>query len=196
MYKISIILEILVLILGYFYIDLQKQYSVSISNNKALIYQNDSILSNNRMFKLTIDELKYYKDSIDTKLLETAEELNIKEKKIKQLQYIKSTANKVDTVIVKDTIFKQDVKVDTTLSQEWYTLNLKLNYPNTVIVNPRFRSEKYVVVNSKRETILPPKKFFLCRWFQKKHTVLEIHVVEKNPYIQVEDYKFIEILDK
>lgn len=47
---------------------------------------------------------------------------------------------------------------------------------------------------SKKETIDPPKKFFLCRWFQKKQTILEVKIVEKSPYIEQKESRFIEII--
>ena len=50
------------------------------------------------------------------------------------------------------------------------------------------------MVNKKKETINPPKKFFLFRWFQRKHTILEVNMVEKNPYIENKNNRFIEII--
>jgi cell division protein FtsQ len=59
-----------------------------------------------------------------------------------------------------------------------------------VAVEPYFKSEKHIIVSSKKETVNPPKKFFLFRWFQKKQIVLHIDVIEKNPYVEnVECYK-------
>jgi hypothetical protein len=56
-------------------------------------------------------------------------------------------------------------------------------------------SEKAVVVSTKRETVDPPKKFFLCRWFQKKHTVVKVVVKENNPHVIDQENVFIEIVD-
>jgi hypothetical protein len=68
--------------------------------------------------------------------------------------------------------------MDTTVGDNWYSVNLNLSYPGRIALNPSFKSEKYIIVHSKKETIDPPKKFFLLRWFQKKHTILEVDVVE------------------
>ena len=96
---------------------------------------------------------------------------------------------------MKDTIFKdRSIDIDTTLSDEWYSIRVGLKYPSLVTVTPTLRSEKSVVVSSIKETVNPPKKFFLFRWFQKKHTVLHVNVVEKNPYIQSQDNRLIKVV--
>jgi hypothetical protein len=69
-----------------------------------------------------------------------------------------------------------------------------LKYPSSISVKPELKSEKYVVVSTKRETVNPPKKFFLWRLFQRKHTILNVDIVEKNPYVQNESSKFVKIV--
>ena len=76
----------------------------------------------------------------------------------------------------------------------WYSENLSLRYPDTIITNPKFISDKYIVLNTDKQTIDPPKKFFIARWFQKKQTIIEVNIVEKNPYIKTKEQKFIEII--
>lgn len=146
-------------------------------------------------FQLTIAQLKHYNDSIFQELNDVRKELKIKDSKLKSLQYISSNFVKSDTIILKDTIFKdQGIDIDTLLSDEWYSVRVGLRYPSSVIVTPRFRSEKNVIVSTKRETVNPPKRFFLFRWFQKKHTVLHVNVVEKNPYIVDQDNRYVEVV--
>ena len=146
-------------------------------------------------FQLTIAQLKNYNDSIFQELNDVRKELKIKDSKLKSLQYISSNFVKSDTIILKDTIFKdQGIDIDTLLSDEWYSMRVGLRYPSSVIVTPRFRSEKNVIVSTKRETVNPPKRFFLFRWFQKKHTVLHVNVVEKNPYIVNQDNRYVEVV--
>ena len=84
--------------------------------------------------------------------------------------------------------------MDTLLYDNWYSVRIGLSYPSTVTVEPQFESEKHIVVSTKKETVNPPKKFFLFRWLQKKHTVLKVNVVEKNPYVQNEDSRYVEII--
>lgn len=146
-------------------------------------------------FQLTIAQLKHYNDSIFQELNDVRKELKIKDSKLKSLQYISSNFVKSDTIILKDTIFKdKGIDIDTLLSDEWYSVRVGLRYPSSVIVTPRFRSEKNVIVSTKRETVNPPKRFFLFRWFQKKHTVLHVNVVEKNPYIVDQDNRYVEVV--
>ena len=73
-------------------------------------------------------------------------------------------------------------------------LNLGLKYPSTITVEPEFNNEQYVVISTKKEYIEPPHKCFLVRWFQKKHTVVEVQVVDSNPYVSTKNQKFIEIV--
>ena len=146
-------------------------------------------------FQLTIAQLKHSNDSIFQELNDVRKELKIKDSKLKSLEYISSKFVKSDTIILKDTIFKdQGIDIDTLLSDEWYSVRVGLRYPSSVIVTPRFRSEKNVIVSTKRETVNPPKRFFLFRWFQKKHTVLHVNVVEKNPYIVNQDNRYVEVV--
>lgn len=146
-------------------------------------------------FQLTIAQLKHSNDSIFQELNDVRKELKIKDSKLKSLQYISSNFVKSDTIILKDTIFKdKGIDIDTLLSDEWYSVRVGLRYPSSVIVTPRFRSEKNVIVSTKRETVNPPKRFFLFRWFQKKHTVLHVNVVEKNPYIVNQDNRYVEVV--
>lgn len=175
--------------------NLKEELSVSISNEKAFMMENSTLKDKNRVFQLTIEQLEYSNDSLLVKMNEVREELKIKDKDLKQLQYLLSEAQKKDTIIFRDTIFRDPlVRVDTLLGDKWYQLKLGLRYPSTIITEPKFISEKYVIVDYRKETIDPPKKCFIARWFQKKHKVVEVEVVEKNPYIQNKQQRFIEII--
>lgn len=173
---------------------LQEEVDISQQNYKAYVAQNSTLQQQNRVFQLTIDQMKYYNDSITDKMLSIVKQLKIKENKIKSLQYYKDNFNKIDTIVVPDTIFVKDVNIDTLLGDQYYSLNLKLQYPNKIQTNVSFTNEKYITVSSKKETINPPKKFFLFRWFQKKHTVLTIDVFDTNPYINNKSKRFIETI--
>lgn len=175
--------------------NLREELSVSVSNEKAFIAENSSLKESNRVFKFTIDQLEYYNDSLLSKMNEVRKELKIKDSDLKQMQYLLSEAEKRDTVIFRDTLFRDPlIKVDTLLGDKWYQMKLGLRYPSTIITEPKFTSEKYIMVDYRKETINPPKKCFLARWFQKKHKVVEVEVVEKNPYIENKQQRFIEIV--
>ena len=146
-------------------------------------------------FQLTIAQLKHSNDSIFQELDNTRKELKIKDSKLKSLQHISSNFIKSDTIILKDTVFKnKGINIDTLLSDEWYSVRVGLRYPSSVTVTPKFKSVKTVIVSTKKETVNPPKRFFLFRWFQKKHTVLHVNVVEKNPYTENQDNRYVEIV--
>lgn len=172
----------------------EKQRSEAIANNKAYAAENSGLKSNLQVFQFKYDQILYYNDSLNMKMDSIRKKLNIAEKNVKSLQYYKDNFNKKDTIILKDTIFAPGVDIDTTLRDQYYTLGLKLKYPSTLIVNPSFTNEKYIMVSGKKETIDPPSKWFFIRWFQKKQTVAVIDVYDTNPYITTEKKRFIEII--
>lgn len=175
--------------------NLKEELSISVSNEKAFMAENSSLKEDNRVFKFTIDQLEYYNDSLLTKMNEVRKELKIKDADLKQMQYLLSEAQKKDTIIFRDTLFRDPlIRVDTLLGDRWYKLKLGLRYPSTIITEPKFTSEKYIMVDYRKETVSPPKKCFIARWFQKKHKVVEVKVVEKNPYIENKQQRFIEIV--
>ena len=173
-----------------------KKWKEAVENAKAYSELFSNSENKNRAFKLTIDQLKNSNDSIFQELNEARKELKVKDSKLKSLQYVSSSFSKVDTITLKgDTIFKDShVNIDTLLSDEWYSVKVGLKYPSTVTVEPTFKIIKYIVVSAKKETINPPKRFFLFRWFQKKQIRLNVDVVEKNPYVQNQDNRFVEIV--
>lgn len=162
-----------------------KAYSMSLSKEGE----------KNVALQLTVDQLGYFKDSVLHELDKTRKELKIKDKNLKALQSVSSSFSKSDTIILKDTLFKEvSLAVDTVLGDKWYNVRLGLKYPSMIAVKPYFKSEKHIIVSSKKETVNPPKKFWLFRIFQKKHLVLHIDVVEKNPYVDNESSRYVEII--
>ncbi len=191
--QIGIVLVLIAtIVVGYKkYQETTQQLSRAILNNKAYANRDDSTTV--RAYQMTLEEVKEYGDSIDKELLAFAKKNGIKEKTITNTHYIKEYINTTDTIVVNDTIFRdKNFAMDTTITNPWYKIRVGLRYPDTIAVSPEFTSEKYVVVNTKRETIDPPKKCFLLRWFQKKHNVTEVTIFERNPYIKVEQQKFIQ----
>lgn len=175
---------------------LKEELSTSISNEKAFIAENSSLKNENRVFKFTVEQLNYYNDSILEKMNEVRKELKIKDKNLKQMQYLLSEVAKKDTIVFGDTLFREPtLDIDTLVGDKWYQMKLGLKYPSTITTDPKFVSEKYIMVDYKKETINPPKKCWLLRLFQKKHKVVEVNVVEKNPYIKNKQQRFIEIVE-
>ena len=176
--------------------ELQEELYTSISNEKAFMSENSLLKNENLAFKFTIEQLNYYNDSILEKMNSVRKELGVKDKELKQMQYLLSKASKKDTIVFRDTLFREPtLDIDTIVGDNWYNIELGLKYPSTITTIPTFISEKYIIVNTKKETVNPPKKCWLARLFQKKHRVVEVDVVEKNPYIENKQQRFIEIIE-
>ena len=172
------------------------ELSIARSNEKAFIEENNELKDRNLAFKFTIDQINYLNDSLITKMNEVRKELKIKDKDLKQMQYLLSTAQKTDTIVFRDTLFRdRNLQIDTLLGDGWYNIKLGLSYPNLITTTPTFKSEKYIVTSTRKETIKPPKKCAIARWFQKKHKVVEVIIHEKNPYITNKETRFIEIVE-
>lgn len=175
-------------------IQFQTKINEVTSNNKAFIIENKNLKNQANLFTFKYDQLKYFNDSINQKLDSVVKDNKIKTKNLKQLQYIKTKTYKTDTIVFKDTLFIKDLKLDTLLVNPGYTLNLKLEYPNKITTTPTFINEQYILFSYKKETVNPPKKFFLLRWFQKKHTVVIVNIINTNKYSNIESRRFIEII--
>lgn len=175
---------------------LQEELSISASNEKAFIAENSSLKNENRVFKFTVEQLNYYNDSILEKMNNVRKELDIKDRDLKQLQYLLSESQRRDSIVFRDTLFREPtLNIDTIIGDKWYQMKLGLRYPSTIITDPKFVSEKYIITSLKKETINPPKKCWLLRLFQKKHKVLEVEVVEKCPYVENKQQRFVEIIE-
>ena len=176
--------------------NLRDKLSISISNEKAFIVENNGLKDQNRAFQFTVEQLEYFNDSLITKMNEVRKELEIRDRDLKQMQYLLSEAQKKDTIVFRDTLFREPtLDIDTLVGDKWYQMRLGLKYPSTITTDPKFVSEKYIMMDYKKETINPPKKCWLLRLFQKKHKVVEVNVVEKNPYIENKQQRFIEIVE-
>lgn len=176
---------------------LKEELSYTTINMNAYDLENSHLKDRILVYQFSVDQLNYLKDSILVEINNVRKELKIKDDNIKRLEYIASTASRTDTIYIRetDTIFREpDFHIDTIKQDEWYSLHLEMSYPNKVTVTPSFKSEKYIITHSRRETIKPPKKCAIGRWFQKKHNVLEVEIVEKNPYIVNDKQKFVEII--
>lgn len=201
MKKILTIGIIVAVIIGAFIYLIQRNTSLrdeletATNNVKAYVAQNSSLKEDNRVFKLTIEQLNYYKDSIINKMIDVQKQLEIKDKQLVSMQYLVNQSQRVDTIIFKDTLFlNPELKVDTTIGDKWYRCIVGLEYPSKITINPTFKSELYIFTSDRKETIKPPKKFFLSRLFQRKHTVRIVQILEKSPYVENKEQKFIEIV--
>ena len=178
------------------YCKLRSHYSDARNNIKAYEQLYDSTVNQNRRFELTIDELNYSRDSVVRELNKIRKENKILDKKVKSLSYVSSVVEIHDTLKLRDTLFVRDgVSLDTAFVSPWYKIDFHLAYPDTLGFGISVPSEKYIIASKKREAIDPPRKCFIGRLFQKKHTVIDVQVIEKNPYIKADQSRFIEVVD-
>lgn len=173
---------------------MESRWKTATANVKAYDQLLSSSKNKNVAYQLTVDQLNYAKDSILQELNNTRKQLKVKDNTLKSMYYISAVVEKTDTVTLNDTIFKDRVSVDTLLKDNWYSVRLKLQYPDTIIVSPSFKSEKHIVVSTRKETVNPPKKLWILRLFQKKHKVLQVNVIEKNPYTVSGESRYVEII--
>lgn len=174
--------------------ELNAELLVSMNNNKAYEAERDSLRNNAIQFQFTMDQLKHSKDSLINRINEIRKQVNAKDKQITELQYFASVTQKRDSVVVHDTIFQKGVVLDTLLGDDWSQLAIRAEYPNVLNVDYSFKNETLVVMHDSRVTVDPPKKCWLARLFQKKQTIVEIDVVQENPYCVNKEQKFIQIV--
>ena len=67
------------------------------SNQKAFIAENSSLKEENRVFKLTVEQLNYYNNHILEKMNEVRKELKIKDSNAGIFQVVNATAVEFDT---------------------------------------------------------------------------------------------------
>ena len=191
-----------VILIGLFFIFLLKakndslnnQLNVSLLNNKAITERYENAKTYEYELQLTINEYKNSNDSLIVRLQNAQKQLNIKDKELLQAQSINTDFIRVDTLILKDTIFVRDLYIDTTIGDKYINNHLILQYPSKIQIESNVKSEKDVFVSKTRETINPRSKWWICRIFQKKHDVIKIEVNENNPYIKSEENIFIRFI--
>lgn len=160
----------------------------SINNEKAYAAENS-------LFKLSIEQLEYFSDSLMLKMKKVANENKVKDNKIKALQYQLEHFSKKDTIVIRDTIFREPGFVlDTCIVDKWNRSCLHLSYPGTIALSNEYNNEKYITLSSHKEPI-KPRKWFLPRWFTRKHTVIEVIIIDQNPYVTTPKQRYIEIID-
>jgi hypothetical protein len=172
--------------------NLQEELSIYDNNFKALNLENSKLQEDVIAYRLDIEQLEYINDSIIEDLNTTRRELKIKDKELLQMQKIKTEIITKDSIFFRDTIFKDNlVKLDTLLGDDWYKIKLQLEYPNKIGIQANYKSDLNVFAHSSKEIIGTPKKCFIGRWFQKKHKVIRVDVIDKNPHAIITEKKFI-----
>lgn len=170
---------------------LRGKYETAMANQKALMEKNSSAEGTVRMLELTVDELKASNSGYAKQIAAYKKELSVKDKTLEQAQYMTSVSEKHDTIVFSDTIVMISDDIDTTIDDGWVRHTVRLHYPSSLIMDCSVRSEKTVLVHTRRETVEPPKRFFLARWLQKRHRVTVVDVREANPHITSGESVFV-----
>ena len=171
------------------------------ANLKAYIALNDTLISTNRMFEFKASQLNYINDSLVNQMNTIRKNIGVKDKNLKGLGYIKSTVRIHDTVFV-NRIRDGDkpLSIDTVINKKWYQIEIDYKggrcneCKDTLVVSPKISSEKYVVISTSKEYVDAPKKWWFQRIFQKKEEVVDVKVVETNPYIYSDHERFIKVI--
>ena len=167
----------------------------------ALSNENNKNAKSSKLYEFKLSQLKYINDSLMNAMDSVRKSLNIKDKNTKGLGYVKSTILIHDTVLV-NRIRDGDktLSIDTVINKKWYQIEIdykgsKCNEcKDTLIVSPKVTSEKYVVISTQKEYVDTPKKFWIQRIFQKKDEVIDVKVVETNPYIYSNENRFVKVI--
>ena len=169
-------------------------YNKELTNVKAYQSENNDLKNQSIAHIMTIDQLIASKDSSDIALKEALKKLNVKPKNVVSAGSVTSNIEKRDSIFIHDTIFQSKVNIDTIIGDKWYKAQVGLHYPSRIDLTVSVQSVKHIVVHNKKETINPPKKFWLWRLFQRKHTIQEVLVDEENPHIKSGSQRFINII--
>lgn len=171
--------------------NLRESVSIYDNNFKALNLERDSLSKAAIAYRFSVEQLEYINDSIIEDLNNTRKQLQIKDKEILQMQSIRTEISTKDSIFIKDTIFRDSfVRIDTTLQDKWHTVKISLQ-PSKLTIDAKYRSELQVFAKSSKEIMGTPKKCFIGRWFQKKHKVIRVDVMDKNPNAIITEKKFI-----
>ena len=200
---IALVIALSVLLCISIYIDRCRiaQNKSNEANLKAYIALNDTLKTTNRMFEFKASQLNYINDSLVNQMNTIRKNIGVKDKNLKGLGYIKSTVRIHDTVLV-NRIRDGDktLSIDTVINKKWYQIEIDYKgsrcseCKDTLIVSPKVSSEKYVVISTSKEYVDAPKKWWLQRIFQKKEEVVDVKVVETNPYIYSDHERFIKVI--
>lgn len=174
---------------------LNNQLNTSTANEMALQDRLTSAQNDMVVYSNTIINLKHSKDSTVQELIKTKEKLKIKDKELLAMGSMNTTITVHDTCTLHDTIFREDFRLDTTLADNWKTIQLGLRYPDTINIGCEVKSDKDVFVTVEKEFVDTPSKCFFIRWFQKKQNVIRVKIDEKNPFVTNTQNVFIRVLE-
>ena len=97
--------------------ELNREVAEAVTNIKAYELENSALKDDTIEFQYTIDMLNYSNDSLNQRINSLKKDLKIKDKDIQNLRYMLSESQKKDSIVfIHDTLFRENIKVDTTLN--------------------------------------------------------------------------------
>lgn len=148
-------------------------------------------VSRSLQFEYTLSEFKNSTDKLNLELKELLKKQDIKLNKLEQIIYAHQS---VDTIIYREIDIPTMPDTTLDLSDKNITNIIKLS-PTRVSSQVALTNEVLLPMTARRETIGAPKKFFLFRWFQKKHIIVEGSWINTNPLITNKEQRFIKIIE-
>lgn len=145
------------------------------------------------VFRMRISDLEVTGDSLICVLDSMRREIGIRDKRLREMHHRVTYVERTDTIYLSDSIFIS--RLDTTITDGWVSTQLKIEVPNKITHSVSVRNQTDLFVTTKRETVNPPRKFFLFRLFQKKHLVVTVVAKEGNPWCRTAESRHVEIVD-
>ena len=145
------------------------------------------------VFRMRISDLEVTGDSLICVLDSMRKQIGIRDKRLREMHHRVTYVERTDTIYLSDSIFISGL--DTTITDGWVSTHLKIDVPNKITHSVSVRNQTDLFVTTKRETVNPPRKFFLFRLFQKKHLVVTVVAKEGNPWCQTAESRHVEIVD-
>ena len=162
------------------------QGTISFVDDKGALH------SQSIQYGTTIAALKASKDSTDKAFVKMVADYELKIKDLTQAGQVTSTTSYTPPK-VKYVLTARDTTYD--LSKRPFIVDEIHIKDDSLSQNLQIFNTQNLLWHTKRETIDPPKKFFLFRWFQKKHNVTYVDIINDNPYIKTTGQNF-QIIDK
>lgn len=145
------------------------------------------------VFRMRISDLEVTGDSLICVLDSMRRQIGIRDKRLREMHHRVTYVERTDTIYLSDSIFISGL--DTTITDGWVSAHLKIEVPNKITHSVSVRNQTDLFVTTKRETVNPPRKFFLFRLFQRKHLVVTVVAKEGNPWCQTAESRHVEIVD-
>lgn len=140
--------------------------------------------------KLVEDSYSNLKRSSDSSYASYRKVIKDQGVKIKELKGIISVGTSVDTMF-KPIYIDRKILVDTCLAFGTDSLGVDVCIDsNRVTSRMKVINHQYFLKTETRETVNPPYKFFLWRWFQRKHNVVTLKIHNTNKGIKVNEAEY------